>query len=86
MKQLTIRGFEPELEKRLRRLADQERLALNKAVLRLLRQATGLNEKPQHNRVGNSLNKFIGCWTREEEEEFLKGIESVEMVDEALWS
>ena len=86
MKQLTIRGFDAELETRLRRLADQEHLSLNKTVLRLLRQATGLNMAQQDNRVGDSLDAFIGSWTREEEQEFLKSIESTQAIEAAFWS
>ncbi len=86
MKQLTLRGFDPELETRLRRLAAQEHLSLNKTVLRLLRQATGLNAQPQHNRVGDSLDTFIGSWTRKEEREFLKTIKATETIEAAFWS
>ena len=86
MKQLTIRGFDPELEIRLRRLADQDHLSLNKTVLRLLRQATGLNVEQQHNRVGDSLDAFIGSWSREEEREFLKTIQTTEEIEAAFWS
>ena len=86
MKQLTIRGFDPELEIRLRRLADQDHLSLIKTVLRLLRQATGLNVEQQHNRVGDSLDAFIGSWSREEEREFLKTIQTTEEIEAAFWS
>ncbi len=86
MKQLTLRGFDPELETRLRRLAAQEHLSLNKTVLRLLRQATGLNAQQQPNRVGDSLDAFIGSWTRKEEREFLKTIKATETIEAAFWS
>ncbi len=86
LKQLTIRGFDPELETRLRRLAKQKHLSLNKTVLRLLRQATGLNTQQQPNRIGDSLDAFIGSWTRDEEREFLNTIEATEEIEAAFWS
>jgi len=85
IKQLTIRGFDPELEARLRRLAKQEHLSLNKTVLRLLYLATGLNVEQQH-RVGDSLDAFIGSWTREEERELLKTIDATQDIEAAFWS
>ena len=42
MKQLTLRGFDKELERRLTQLAERENLSLNKTVLLLLRKVTGL--------------------------------------------
>ena len=40
--QLTVRGFDAELADSIRRLARQERISLNQAVLRLLRRGAGL--------------------------------------------
>ena len=42
MKQLTIRGFDPELEAALRKLAREERISLSRAAIRLLRSAAGV--------------------------------------------
>jgi antitoxin (DNA-binding transcriptional repressor) of toxin-antitoxin stability system len=36
--------------------------------------------------IGNSLDRFIGVWSEEEEAEFLKSIEVFEEIDESLWS
>lgn len=42
MKQFTLRGMSPELEGRIRLLAGQECISMNKAALRLLNQGAGL--------------------------------------------
>lgn len=42
MKQLTLRGVDKELDRRLKHLAERENLSLNQTVLLLLRKATGL--------------------------------------------
>ncbi len=42
MTQLTLRGLDPELEKRLRELAARDQLSLNKAALKLMRRGAGL--------------------------------------------
>ena len=36
--------------------------------------------------IGNSLDRFIGIWSAEEEAEFLKAIEVFDEIDESLWS
>jgi plasmid stability protein len=86
MKQLTIRGFDEALEKQLRKLAAEENLSLNKAVLKLLREATGLAaNQPSPNRIGNRLDAFMGVWSEQEEEEFNAAIAAFEQIDEDLW-
>jgi hypothetical protein len=89
MKQLTIRGFDDRLEQRLRKLAREENLSLNKAVLKLLNQAAGLNSTAKTSAipvVGSALDEFIGVWSGEEERRFDEAVEVFEAVDESLWS
>ncbi|MHB8874604.1 MAG: FitA-like ribbon-helix-helix domain-containing protein [Myxococcaceae bacterium] len=63
MKQLTIRGFDRDLERELRRLAKAEGISLNQAALRLLRQGAGLGgAKPR--RIGEALAKYAGTMTK----------------------
>ena len=42
MKQLTVRGFDDDLERAIRQLARRERISLNQAALKLLRRGAGL--------------------------------------------
>ena len=84
MKQLTIRGFDEELERHLRKLARTEGISLNQAALRLMRGGAGMVDgKGQEDIVGSSLDSLAGTWT--EEEEFLSSIDLCEEIDEALW-
>lgn len=86
MKQLTLRGFDKELELRLKQLAERENLSLNKAVLLLLRKATGLEATfVPANRVGDALQEFIGVWSPAEQEEFNAATRVFEEIDETLW-
>ncbi len=86
MKQLTIRGFDPELERLVRELADREGISLNQAVLRLLRKGAGL-ERPKgaENVVGSSLDDLIGTWSDEEAQEVMDAVQDFETIDESLW-
>ena len=45
MKQITVRGFDEDLENYLHQVAKEENISLNKATIKLLRQAAGLNRK-----------------------------------------
>ena len=86
MYQLTIRGFDEELERRVRQLASREGISLNRAVLRLLRRGAGLgesNDKPEI--VGDSLDHLIGTWTAEEAAEMDRVLEDFSRIDEEMW-
>lgn len=86
MKQLTIRGFDKDLERAIRELAAAERTSWNKAVLRLLRRGAGLDHAPvDRDVVGSSLDRFAGTWSPEESSEFAKVARGFERIDEDLW-
>ncbi len=87
MNQLSIRGLDKELARRLREVARERDISLNKAAILLLRKGAGLDTTNRDtNVVGESLDELIGCWTAEDEEEFLRSIGAFEQIDEALWS
>jgi hypothetical protein len=86
VKQLTVRGFDENLERRLREVAKARGVSLNQAALILLREGAGL-EAPRRrtNVVGDSLDVLIGSWSKAEEAEFLRTIRDFEEVDPSLW-
>ena len=86
MKQLTVRGFDKALERRLRDVAKARGVSLNQAALILLREGAGL-EVPRRraNVVGDSLDGLIGSWSNAEETEFLQAIDGLEAIDRSLW-
>jgi hypothetical protein len=87
MNQLTVRGFDPELEKRLRELAAERQISLNRAALTLMRKGAGLAEPGKSGKgVGSALDSFIGVWSKEDEAEFLEALEPLEQIDPELWS
>lgn len=79
MTQLTIRGFDDELASHIRRLAAQEGISLNRAVLKLLRIGAGIGQ-PSHtaNTVGSSLDHLIGTWTSEQANEMQSALDDLE--------
>ena len=86
MRQLTVRGFDEELAKHLRKVARQKGVSLNKAALLLLRKGAGIGEeRGDDSVVGDTLDHLIGAWSKREEREFLKAIETFEQIDASLW-
>ena len=87
MNQLTIRGFDDELARRIRQIANREGISLNRAVLKLLRRGAGLGErKGGSDTVGSSLDHLIGTWTHHQEAvEMERALEDLSYVDEAMW-
>ncbi len=87
MNQLTIRGFDERLEKRLRQLAADNEISLNRAALELMRRGAGLTEESKSpDRVGSVLDSFIGVWSEEDESELRRALEPFDQIDPGLWS
>jgi hypothetical protein len=87
MKQLTVRGFDKEVERRLRKLAREKGISLNKAALMLLRRGAGLGEPEPSGPdvVGDSLSTLFGTWSEKDADEFEEALDQLEQVDETLW-
>ena len=87
MQQLSVRGFDKDLFRRLKEIARREGLSLNRAALLLMRRGAGLLESPEASAtVGGALDSFIGKWSPEEERSLLDSIAVCESVDEELWT
>ena len=86
MQQLTVRGFDRALIDRIRRLANQDGISLNQAVLKLLRRGAGIGA-PQGGRavVGASLDHLIGTWTPEEADAMDRALADLAEIDESMW-
>jgi hypothetical protein len=86
MNQLTLRGFDKKLRQKIEELARRKNLSLNKAALELMRKGAGLEERlPSPHIVGNSLDDFIGSWSKSREQELLEAVVRFEGIDESFW-
>jgi len=84
MSQITLRGIDEEVEKRIRRMARKKGKSLNKVILEMIYQHTGHKKGNQEPR-GESLRKLAGGWSRKQAETFFESIKSCEQIDEAMW-
>ena len=86
MHQLTIRGYDDELQHELEAVARHRGISLNKAALLLIRRGAGIDDDGLGgNAIGNALDAFIGSWTAEEEAEFLASLAMMNQIDPGLW-
>jgi hypothetical protein len=84
-KQLTLRGFDADLERALVKEARTSGLSLNQAAVKLLRRGAGLASGPAPNAVGNALDHLIGTWTADDAGRMAAASAVFERVDEDLW-
>jgi plasmid stability protein len=76
--QITVRNVDPELSRQLRAISAERGESLNSTVLRLLRDAVGLNARRER------LQRYVG-WTSDELEEFSAALRAQRVVDEQYW-
>ena len=76
--QLTVRNVDPELSRRLRAVSAECRESLNSTVLRLLRNAVGMDARRDR------LRRYV-TWTPEDLAEFEQALRAQRVVDERDW-
>lgn len=86
MKQMTIRSFDPALEKGIVELSEQKGWPINRVALYLMRKGLGITEEVQPTLIGNQLSHFFGTWNEEEAKGFDHTIhEEFEKIDLENW-
>lgn len=86
MNTLTLSEFDDDLVAAIRHVAERDRTSESQAALKLLRKGAGLEGGETANgKVGNSLDDFIGTWTKEEAEEFDAAVAELRVIDESMW-
>ncbi len=86
MKQLSVRGFDPELSEALQSLARENGISLSQAALRLMKKGAGIVEGGAgRERIGNSLDRFFGTMSDAEAAEFEEAVRPCNEVDEEFW-
>jgi hypothetical protein len=84
-KQLSLRGFDDELERRIREIARREGMSMNRAALQLLRRGAEMhNSGKSVAAVGDSLDHLIGQWSPAEARKFSKSIRPLDQIDETF--
>ncbi|HEY2292243.1 MAG TPA: hypothetical protein VGM86_16205 [Thermoanaerobaculia bacterium] len=90
---VNLKDAEGDLEHLVEEAAGGEEVILTRGdgarfrIVPLQPAATESQEPPARlGAIGNSLDHYMGLWSAEEADEFLKAIEVFEEIDESLWS
>jgi len=82
---ITVRNLPPDLARAIRQKAKQERTSLNRTVISLLEEATGLGSPAKKAVLHHDLDHLFGCWSREEYEEFNEALREQRRIDPEMW-
>jgi hypothetical protein len=84
MTAITVRNLPPAVAKAVKDKARKEKLSLNKAVVKLLEEATG-TEPRRKRALYHDLDEFFGTWSREEADAFDEALREQRQVDPEMW-
>ena len=82
MKAITLRNLPPELVRKIRQTARDQRTSANKAVLRLLEEKTGAAKGQA---VHHDLDGLAGTWSASEANAFDRALARQRAIDEGMW-
>jgi hypothetical protein len=80
-KQITLRNVQPELARRIERLARDSGTSVNAKVLEILEQAVGIDAHARRARLAR-----YTTWTADDLREFEDSLAAQRVVDPKLWS
>lgn len=83
MTAITLRNIPPKLEEAIRKRAGENGLSLNKAVLRMLEEASG--RRPPARELHHDLDHLAGVWSAEEAAAFDAALLEQRRVDPEAW-
>jgi hypothetical protein len=84
MGRITIRGMDPDQERKIRSKAMKSGKSINKTILEMIAKQTGAKRKKIIPHT-ESLRKMAGGWTKKYADEFMAAIKSCEQIDEEMW-
>jgi hypothetical protein len=85
VKQVTLRNLPPELAHLIRKIAEEKRISVNKAVIGLLEERVGGRGKRKGRTRHHDLDALAGSWTKREAESFDRTLSRQRAIDPDLW-
>ncbi|MFH1975097.1 MAG: hypothetical protein ABIJ52_05990 [Pseudomonadota bacterium] len=82
MSQITVRGIDPEIEEKIRKMARDSRQSINNVLVGIIRQKF---QNKKHSPPAETLKQLAGGWSREDALTFLNSINSCEQIDREMW-
>lgn len=85
LKNMTLRGLDPQLAAKLREAAEQEGKSVNQTALDALRKQFGLDQSRRFTQVYRDLDHLFGRWDEDEFAQIQRKIDSERRIDSELW-
>lgn len=85
MNAITVRNVPPEVARTIREKAKKKKISLNRAVITLLEEATGLGRQGRKEVFHDDLDALAGSWTKEEADEFDAFLREHRTIDPEMW-
>jgi hypothetical protein len=85
MTAITVRNLPPELARLIRQKAKREKVSMNRAVIGLLEEATGLGKSTKPEVLHHDLDHLAGVWSREEYAEIMEAVREQRQVEPEMW-
>jgi hypothetical protein len=82
---ITVRNLPPELARLIRQKARREKVSLNRVVIGLLEEATGLAKSTKAEVLHHDLDHLAGVWSQEEYEEIMEAVREQRQVEPEMW-
>ncbi len=76
--------MDPEIERKVRRIAKKGGKSINRVILDMIYQHTGLGKKDKRPQA-HSLKRLAGGWSEKDASQFMESIKSCEQIDEEMW-
>lgn len=80
MQQVTIRGLDPAVEKKIRSMAKRRQKSINQVLKETIHTFFQEQQAP-----ASSLRELAGGWTRDEAREFERAMEPCNQIDAEMW-
>ena len=84
MNAITVRNMPPAVARAIREKAKKEKISLNRAVISLLEEATATGQRRKEV-VHHDLDRFAGCWSQEEYDEFMEALWEQRQIEPEMW-
>ena len=84
MTQINLRGLDPDMEQKIRRMARNSGKSLNRVIQDMIYHYTGFKKKAKR-APAESLRELAGGWSEKDAIKFQEAIKSSEQIDEEMW-
>ena len=85
VKNMTLRGLDPQLADKLQQTAKQEGKSVNQFVLETLKKRLGLEKEKRFTAVHHDMDHLFGRWSKREFGEIQAKIDAERQIDGELW-